>query len=231
MSAVNLTLNEGIARLAMAGEGKFNAGSLSDFNAALDSALDDDATQVLLITGSDKNFSQGLDLEYLMSIGDPEKAMAFVLDCMRMIGRLLVAPVPVVAAVNGHAFGLGAMMTLASDYKVMREDRGYFCLPEADLGMTLTWRMNALVCNKLSGNTLRDVLLAGKRVDAAEALAMGIIDGCSALEAIESKGVSLAAPMRGKQRAALAGLKRGMNWPILAAIESDAPEQTIREAQ
>ena len=229
MSAVNLNLEDGVARVTMSGEGKFNPSSLSDFSAALDGALDSPLTEVILITGTDKNFSQGLDLDYLMSVGNPGEAMAFLRDCMHMVGRLLVAPVPVVAAINGHAFGLGAMITLASDYKVMREDRGYFCLPEADLGMTLTGRMNALVCNKLDGRVLRDVLLTGRRIGAADAVAMGIIDAAAPSEEIEALGIALAAPMRGKQRAALAGLKRGVNLPILAAIESEAPEQTITE--
>lgn len=231
MSAVNLTREDGVARVMMSAEGKFNPASLSEFTAALDGALDSPHTEILLITGTGRNFSQGLDLDYLMSVGDPDEAMGFLRDCMRMIGRLLVAPVPVVAAVNGHAFGLGAMLTLASDYKVMREDRGYFCLPEADLGMTLTERMNALVCNKLHGSVLRDVLLTGRRIGAADALAMSIIDAKGPDQEIEQLGIALAGPMRGKQRSALAGLKRGINLPILAAIHSEAPEQTITEVQ
>ena len=112
--------------------------------------------------------------------------MAFVGDCMQMVGRLLTFPIPVASLVNGHAFGLGAMITLASDYKVMREDRGYFRLPEVDLGMTLTERMNALVCGKLSGKVLRDVLLTGKRVGGPEAASCRIVDASGALADLET---------------------------------------------
>jgi enoyl-CoA hydratase/carnithine racemase len=50
--------------------------------------------------------------------------------------------VPTVAAVNGHAFAAGGMMMLAHDFRVMRSDRGYFCLNEVDLGLPLApaWR-------------------------------------------------------------------------------------------
>lgn len=231
MTAESMKLSsDGTLRLlTMQGSGAFNPDSLAAFNAALDAVLTDESAEILLITGVDKNFSQGLDLDYLMSA--PEGAMDFVRDCLLMIGRLLTFPVPVVSAVNGHAFGLGAMITLASDYKVMRQDRGYFCLPEVDLGMTLTYRMNALVCGKLSGNVLRDILLTGRRVAGPEAAQWGIVDGVAPEAELLALAQALAAPMRGKNRNALAGLKRGINLDILAVIEADDADTTIPGVQ
>ena len=179
------------AHLILENEGKFNAGSLQAFNDCLDEALADESVQALMITGEDKIFAQGLDLEYLTN-EQPDAAMAFVHNCMRAVGRLLAFPVPVVSAVNGHAFGLGAMITLASDYAVMRRDRGYFCLPEIDLGMNLIPSMNALVCAKLDGRNLRDVLLTGKRVGGDEAVARGIVDASCAMAELLDVGAGLA---------------------------------------
>lgn len=226
-STMELITKDSVCVLTMSGTGAFNAGSLEAFNKALDAVLAQEDAEVLVLTGQEKNFSQGLDLDYVISLGDPEVAMSFVHDCMKMVGRLLTFGLPVVAAVNGHAFGLGAMITLASDYKVMREDRGYFCLPEADLGMTLTHRMNALVCGKLRGAVLRDVLLAGRRMAGPEALAAEIVDAVCSAEALQQTGIELCAPMRGKNRDALAGLKRGVNVDILKVIEAKDPEATI----
>ena len=56
-----------------------------------------------------------------MASGDKE----FTELCMRVLARVLDAPFPVVSLVTGHAFGLGAMIVLASDYSVMRDDRGF----------------------------------------------------------------------------------------------------------
>ena len=94
----------------------------------------------------------------------------FADSCMRVLARRLDAPLPVVSLVTGHAFGLGAMIVLASDYRVMRSDRGFFCLPEVDLNMTLTVRMNELVCSKLSPKAIRASLLTGERLTAERAL-------------------------------------------------------------
>jgi enoyl-CoA hydratase/carnithine racemase len=227
MASVEVAFANGVHTLTMTGTGVFNDVSLAAFNAALDGALHNNDAQVLLITGEDKNFSQGLDLDYLMSVNDPELAMAFTEHCLRMVGRLLTFPLPVASAVNGHAFGLGAMITLASDYKVMREDRGYFCLPEIDLGMTLTYRMNALVSGKLKGNVLRDVLLTGKKIAGPEAAHRGIVDAAAPADEVVDVVLELASPMRGKHRDALAGLKRGINGDILELIQSEAPDDTI----
>ena len=49
------------------------------------------------------------------------------------------------AAVNGHAFGAGAVLAIAHDILVMRADRGYWCMPEADLGLPVTGPMYAVL--------------------------------------------------------------------------------------
>ncbi len=102
----------------------------------------------------------------------------------------------------------------------MREDRGYFCLPEVDLGMVLIPSMNALVKNKLSARAARDSLLAGARIGAADAQSLGIIDQTSPLDQLFANSLALAAPMIGKDRNTLSGLKRGLNDAILPIIES-----------
>ena len=204
--------------LIMQNEGKFNPDSLAAFNAALDEAEADDGVAALLITGEEKTFAQGLDLAYLGSVAF-KGAMKFVDQCMFMIGRLLQFPVPVTAAINGHAFGLGAMIVLASDYKVMRDDRGYFCLPEVDLNMTLPPSMDALVKGKMSGALLRDTLLAGARLAAGEAVTRGLVDESSSEADLVKRAMAISEPMQGKDRATLSGLKAGINRAIIDAIE------------
>jgi enoyl-CoA hydratase/carnithine racemase len=201
----------------MHNEGKFNPTSLAEINQALDQVLADESLTGLLISGEEKTFAQGLDLEYLTA-EKPDIAMEFVHQCMQMIGRLLRFPMPVVSAINGHAFGLGAMIALASDYQVMREDRGYFCLPEVDLGMVLIPSMNALVINKMNNKAVRDSLLTGSKISGPSAQAAGFIDQCCSLDMIFIEAEKIIAPMLGKNRHAVGGLKEGINQTILAHI-------------
>ncbi|MBL6906584.1 MAG: enoyl-CoA hydratase/isomerase family protein [Luminiphilus sp.] len=212
-----------IHRHVFLGEGRFNPETLGQFDDAVSAAIADEECQILLLAGEGKNFSQGLDLEYLMASGDKQ----FPELCMRVLVRLLDAPIPVVSVMTGHAFGLGAMIALASDYRVMREDRGFFCLPEVDLNMTLTVRMNELVCSKLSPLAIRAALLTGERLTAARALELDVVDAVADLEALEAKALEIAAPMMGKNRRSLAGLKRGFNQPIIELIESDTSDTPI----
>ncbi len=216
---LSLEINEGMALLTMQAEGKFNPDSLAAFNEALDTVIADENASLLIITGRDKSFAQGLDLDFLYS-ASPDAAVSFVNDCMRMVGRLLQFPLPVVSAINGHAFGLGFMIAIASDYRVMRSDRGFLCLPEIDLGMTLIPSMNALVTEKLSGALVRDMLLAGKRLGGDEAAARGLIDASCGLDQLLAEAQSVAQPMMGKDRKTLAGLKADVNRPVLDVIEA-----------
>lgn len=205
--------------LTMQNQGKFNPDSLAAFNAALNTVENDDSAVALLITGEDKIFAQGLDLDYLASV-DFSQALSFVDHCMLMIGRLLQFSLPVASAINGHAFGLGAMIVLGSDYRVMRDDRGYFCLPEVDLNMVLPASMNALVTGKMPGALLRDTLLTGARLNAAQLLACNMIDqSCSEAQLINT-ALLVSEPMQGKDRATLSGLKAGVNSDIITAIEA-----------
>lgn len=198
----------------------FNPETLDAALATLEKAKQDESIKALVITGSGKNFCQGLDLDYLMSGIDGDVLMAHVNRCMSMIAELLKFPVPVVAAVNGHAFGLGAMIVLAADYKVMRSDRGYFCLPEVDLGMVLIPPMRDLVNDKLDAEVRRDALLCGKRYSGTEAAESGIVDRECSEDSLMAQAAAISAPMHGKDRNTLSGLKAGNNLHVIASIDA-----------
>ena len=117
---------------------------LADLNAALDAVVADDTSMSLVLTGAGKYFSNGFDLEFLGRLQGPE-LMAFIRDAQLLVSRVLTFPVPTVAVVNGHAFGIAAMLAVAHDVRVMRSDRGWFCLPEIDLGLPFQPFMTALL--------------------------------------------------------------------------------------
>ena len=202
------------------GTGVFNPETLAEVNEQLDAALANEGTQAVFLRGEGKNFSQGLDLEYLSA--HQEIFSQFVTDTMFLAGRMLAFPMPIVSLVNGHAFGLGAMIVLASDYAVMRSDRGFFCLPEIDIGMTLTVRMNALVRARLSQRALRETLLTGGRLTGEQARQLNIVDAVGEDGDLEALALQVASPMFGKPREQLAGLKYGLNEDLITLIFSDA---------
>src|SRR5512144_1551091 len=132
----------------LSGENRFNRPFLDAMVAALDEVEGAGGPAALVTSGADKFYSNGLDLAWITGDGQREGA-AFIADFLRFLGRVLAFPLPTVAAINGHAFAGGGMFALAHDYRVMRADRGFFCLPEVDLGMGLAPGMMALVQTKL----------------------------------------------------------------------------------
>src|SRR4051812_33691258 len=131
-----------------AGENRFNPAFLDAADAALDAVEAADGPATLVLTGEGKFFSNGLDLDWMGSAapGGVEEVVARVHG---LLGRLLAFPVGTVAAINGHVFAAGAMLALACDQRVMRADRGFFCLPEADIGIPFTPGMSALIAGRL----------------------------------------------------------------------------------
>lgn len=217
--SMSVQIDGHFAILKMHDKGVFNPTSLALFNQCLDQVKANEEVSALLITGDDKSFSQGLDLEYLQALENVD-FMQFVENTMVMVSRLLTFPIPVVSVVNGHAFGLGAMIALAGDYRVMRNDRGYLCLPEIDLSMAFTPAMNALVVNKLSGNLRRDMMQAGRRLGGEEAFSFGLFDGCASSEALLDLAKKVVEPALNKDRKSMVAIKRGLNLPIISVVEA-----------
>ena len=133
-------------------ENRFNHSSVADLHAALDTVEAVEGDRALVTTGSGKYFSNGLDLDWVLA---GEGTEGFIEEVHRLLGRVLGFPAYTVAAVNGHAFAGGAMLACAHDQIIMRADRGYWCLPEVDLGLPLTPAMYATVAAHVPAPTAR----------------------------------------------------------------------------
>jgi len=197
------------------GENRFNRTSVDALHRHLDDVEQQPPPLAVVTTGMGKFYSNGLDLDWMAGAG--EDAGAMVADVQRLLGRLLRLPVLTVAAVNGHAFAAGAMVASSHDVVVMREDRGYWCLPEVDLGLPLTPAMYAVLAAKLPPATLHEAILTGRRYDAAAALAAGIVHHVVPENLVLDTAVELATTLAGKDRAVVAEHKRLM-YAAAAAV-------------
>jgi enoyl-CoA hydratase/carnithine racemase len=194
-----------IVRMAN-GENRFNRDSVDALHRHLDEIERVAGPLAVVTTGAGKFFSNGLDLDWMGQAGDDAGPM--VSDVQRLLGRLLRFPAITVAAVNGHAFAAGAMFASAHDYLVMRQDRGYWCLPEVDLGLPLTAAMYAVLAAKLPQPTLHEAILTGRRYDAPAALTGGIVHHVAPEDAVLESAVALAASLADKNRSVIAEHKR-----------------------
>ena len=195
-----------------ADENRFNPEMLASFDSALSEVEETDATAAV-ITGDGKFFSNGLDLEWMGA--NTDRVGEVVNGLQALYGRLLAFPATVVAAINGHAFAGGGMLALACDQRVMREDRGFFCLPEVDINIPFSEGMSALVQSKLTPQVAHEVMLTGRRYGGADAVRAGIVDLAVPEGSVLAEAVGAAEGLSKKSRATVEAIKKTMYFGAL----------------
>lgn len=214
-----MDIDDGLAILNLGDdENRFSPQWLEDVSGFLDRVDVGEATALLTI-GDGKFYSNGLDLEWLGANGS---RMQWYLDRVHaLFARVLTAPVPTVAAVNGHAFGAGAMLAIAHDHRVMREDRGYFCFPEIDIQIPFTPGMAALIQARLTPAAALEAMTTGRRYGGADALLAGLVTGIAPEDEVRSTAVDRIAPLRGKSPGTLRAIKSTMFAAVTATLHPE----------
>jgi Delta3-Delta2-enoyl-CoA isomerase len=187
-------------------ENRFHPDRLTAINAALDEVEAAPSPKAVVTTGVGKFYSNGLDLDFMAA--NPDAAEANLREVHALFARVLAFPAPMVASLQGHTFAAGAMLALAHDLAVMRSDRGYFCLPEVDLGIPFTPGMNALIRARLPIATAHEAMTTGRRYGGDEAHDAGIVAGVGTEDEILDIAVA-----RAQERATKAG-------PTMGAIKA-----------
>lgn len=202
------------------GENRFNQSSLAELNRAMDEVEASDGEAALVVTGEGKFFSNGLDLAWMAGAGR-EAVEQTINDVHHLLARVLVFPMVTVAAINGHAFAAGAMLALAFDFRVMRSDRGYVCLPEVDLAMKqpLSPGMTALLQARVTPPVLAEALVTGRRYTAAEAVERQLVHESTAEEHVVPRAIEVAREMAAKDRESVGAIKRGLFEDTIAGLE------------
>lgn len=196
-------------------ENRFSPDWLETVNAHLNEI--ETTARGLVTVGTGKFYSNGLDLDWLMSNGD--RAEWYVAQVQELFNRILTFPLPTIAAVNGHTFGAGAMFAIAHDYRTMREDRGYYCFPEVDINIPFTPGMAALIQAKLTPQTATTAMTTGHRYNAPDALAAGLVDDTAAEDELVNTALARLAPIAGKDRGTLGAIKTTMYSSVTAALQ------------
>lgn len=199
------------------GENLVHMGFLRALNDALDTLEHDTRPAALVITGEGKYYSTGFDRA---ALADPEHAADIVESAVQLLRRLLAWPMPSAAAINGHAFGIGAMIALCHDFRVMRVDRGFICFPELDLGFPLHPGMYALLKLRIDPITLHELLLLGTRVGGERALATRMVDEAVAESEVLPRAVARVEALARHRGPLLAEYKRNLNARALEVIEA-----------
>jgi len=191
---------------------------------ALNEIEDNQNVDVLIITSSDeKNFSQGVDLNFLMekfATKDYESVKLFMHRMNEVFKKILIFPIPVIAEITGHAFGNGALLACACDFRFMRNDRGFFCFPEVDVNIPFLPSMVEYAKKAVGFQTLEMMLLTGRRLTAKEAEYFGILKSYDDLKSLKESVLEFAKSMK-KGRNIYKELKLRLHKDILKSFEED----------
>ena len=208
------------------GDNLFHPDWVDEVSVALAEVASADGPRALVTSATGKVWSNGLDLDWMTA--NPQLFLDYSAAVHELLAQVLELSVPTVAAVQGHAFGAGGMLALGHDLRVMRADRGWFCLPEIDLGMPFTAGMVALITARLNPQVAHVALTTGRRYGGTEAAATSIVDLAVPEELVLSAAVDLAGPLAAKASDTLGTIKQRTYGPVLAALRA---EPMARSAQ
>ena len=200
-------------------ENRLNPMWVEGVESALGEVTAIEGPRALVTTGSGKFWSNGLDLDWMGAHSDASPA--FLDRVHALFGAFLSSGVPTVAAVQGHAFAAGAMLAVAHDRMLMRADRGYWCVPEVDLGLPFTPGMSALLQARLTPATAHEAMTTGRRYTGADAVGAGIAATTHDLEELVDAAVAWAAEQAGRAGPTLAAIKQRMYSPALRVLANE----------
>ncbi len=188
------------------GENRINLDSLARLNEILDELEGIDGPLAVVLTGAGKFFSNGLDLGRFLD--DREQFVATLHELERTIGRVLVYPAYTVAALNGHTFAGGALISCAFDQRIMRSERGFWCITQADIGLALEERLCPILANRRPRATAIMAATTARRFAGPDALHWGIVEDLASSEELIERALELAQRMSSLDRATLRAHKQ-----------------------
>lgn len=198
-----------VLRIANAArDNTFDDDALDDWQRSLDQVEDSAGNRALLITSDHpRTFCNGIDLEWMMGVGG-DRALRFVRRLEDLFIRVALFPMPVVAAINGNAYGGGAILATVCDFRLMRADRGRFCYPEVRIQMAFTPAMIETIRLLPNARALNRLALTADAIGGQEALALGVVDALHDADTLPAAALAYTKVMAGKHRPTYTQVKR-----------------------
>lgn len=210
------------------GENRQNLEFAQTMCKVLDEIKDDpDITSVVITSTDIKCWSIGVDIEWLgkqFMEQNFDNIKQFMYGMNDVFKKLLLFPLPVIASINGHAFGNGAILSCACDFRFMKSDRGYFCFPEVDLGIPFLPGMIAFVRKAIPEYKFNKMKLTGEKIGAIELEKNHIIEkACENADELFIASLAFAKTFN-KKRGIFKEHKKRMHKQIIHTIDTEDKE-------
>lgn len=190
---------------------------------ALEDALRDAAdAPAIVLTGSGRAFSAGVDLKRLLDGGDAY-VDRFLPALSEVMVRLFAHPGPVVAAINGHAIAGGCVLACACDYKVMAETGATIGVPELEVGVPFPVAPLEILRFALADPHLQELVYLGRTYGADVARSRGMVDEIVPADQVTSRALAVAERLASGPAARFRLTKQQLRRPALDRIALDGP--------
>jgi Delta3-Delta2-enoyl-CoA isomerase len=169
----------------------------------------------LILTSSDPKFwCNGINLEWL--IKQPHDYFPKFIELLdELFLRFSLLPMPTVGCLTGHVYAGGAILATTLDFRLMREDRGFFCFPEVDIKILFSPVMYDILRLLPDHYALNELVLTGRRIGGKEALTMKIVSAVYPEETLYDKAMELAMSLAKKDRMTYTHIKRGLKQALV----------------
>lgn len=191
----------------------FNDDALNEWQAMLDELENTRDNSSLVIHSDDpKFFSSGLDVPWVMQQAD---ARPFINRLEDFFIRLSLLDMPVIAAINGHAYAGGAVLACAADFRYMRVDRGRFCFSEVKLGFPFTDALLKVIQLLPAPDALYELALTGDAWGGDVCAQRGVVSAAVRDSDLMPAAMARAEQLAGLNRRTYTAIKRGLRPQLM----------------
>ena len=215
-----------VATIAHPPANAISAAVIAGIREALEAAVASDDCRVLVITGDgERFFAAGADVSEFATLG----AEGIAGSGQSLTSEIERCRLPVIAAVNGVAFGGGCEVALSCDLRVASSN-ARFGQPEIKLGIIPGWGGTQRLPRLIGRTAAMELLLTGDPIDAERALALGLVNAVVAPGELQDKVFELAGRIASQAPLAVAAMKQavqtGIDVPIHDGLDAERVEFT-----
>jgi enoyl-CoA hydratase len=211
--AVDVAVSEGVAVITMnrpQALNAFNTEQLALLAAAIRGAGQDRSVRAVVLTGAgDRAFAAGADIKEMAAMSAAE-ALEFGRKGHVLMNAVELLPQPVIAAVNGYAFGGGCELAIACDIRIASAN-ARFAQPEVGLGIPPGWGGSQRLPRLIGPGFAAEMIFTGRHVAAEEALRIGLVNAVHPLDQLLPAAREMAAQIARNSPAAVRAAKRLMS--------------------
>lgn len=218
---VTCTRDGSLAVVTLARAAKLNSltpAMLDELEAVARGLEADNDVRVVVLTGAgEKAFCVGADINEWAALQPLDMWRRWVRRGHQVFDQWARLRQPVIAAVNGHAFGGGLELAITADIRIAAQS-ATFALPEASIGTCPGWSGSQRLVKLVGASHAKYLALSGRRVTASDALTSGLVHEVESVATLTGRAMTLAREMAGKAPVSLQLTKQLIN----AAAGEDA---------